>query len=74
MLEAGLDLMIREGLSGEMTFELEPGCQEASHGKKGRRNCVPGRGSSLCKGPGAGMSLASFRISREAGVGLGWSE
>lgn len=39
--------------------------RKAIHEKKGRRSCFRQR-NSLCKGPEAGMSLASFWISREA--------
>lgn len=81
MNQTGLDLKITEGLSDKVTFELGPGCREASHSKRDRRNGVLGRGNSLCKGPGAEMNLASFRISREAGVagmggvrGSGWKK
>lgn len=68
---AVLDLMIRERLSDEMRFEPGPVCQEkAIHEKKGRRSCFRQR-NSLCKGPEAGMSLASFWISRRP---CGWGE
>lgn len=57
---------VREDVSEEVAFELRPG-KGATHAENWRKR-IPGRGHSLCKGPGAGPGLACWRNRKEARV------
>lgn len=61
-------LMVRKCVSEEVAFELTVGKRERTSCSDIWRNSIPGRGHSLCKGPGAGLCLVHWRNTEEACV------
>ena len=55
---------VREGHSEEVIFKLGPKCK--SKAREEQMENIPGKGDSICRGPGVGRSSHSYRNKAEA--------
>lgn len=56
---------VREGLTDKETFEQIPETHECEDKGKSGGNCIAGKGCAKCRGPGAGLCVASSRQRQE---------